>query len=100
TGDAGSIDVDSDGHDVTIGGMARVHASSSGGNGGALIIRGIAVNAATGSSITADGGSGQGGTVSVESRGQLTLSGTLHANNGDATFVYRCTATPCESPPV
>jgi hypothetical protein len=102
-GTGGEINLRSDSDDVVVAALATLMATdgASGGNGGRIDLEGIGVTANSGSTVRADGATGMFGMVYVEARGQLTLSGTV--NPGDVTggaFNYRCTASPCELPPV
>jgi len=93
-GPGGDIEVQSTGNDVVIGSLARLYATDGGqgGDGGVLSIAGATVTVASGSQLFADG-RGNPGTITIQSRDQMTLSGTMHATtNGSQRFVYRQTA--------
>jgi len=88
----GEVHLTSDGDTVSI--YGRVHATDGGsnGDGGSVGVAGVDVNAFSGSQIIADGGPAKGGDIDIEVRGTMVLSGTIHANNGNASFTYRDTA--------
>lgn len=89
-GEGGELILTSEGHDVYIGPLVNLKASATGGGqGGSIDIAGVAVTAASGSKIFADGAADQGGTITIEAREQMSLFGTLHATNGESTFSYR-----------
>jgi hypothetical protein len=101
-GQGGEVSLRSEGHDVTLGSHANVRVTDNGGGGtgGIVTIEGVAVTLASGSQVIADGGLDLGGVVQIEARGPLVLAGTMRAVDGRLEFTHRCTATPCEVPPV
>ena len=88
-GTGGQIHLTSQGNTLNV--YGRVHATDggSGGDGGSIEVAGADVNSYGGSQIIADGAPQKGGEITIEARGVMSLSGVVHANNGNATFVYR-----------
>jgi hypothetical protein len=78
---------------VVVGALAKLSATNGGssGAGGSVTMAGVAVNAAAGSQILADGTTTNGGVVQIESRETATLDGTVRATGGRVEFVYRTT---------
>ena len=99
-GQGGDVSLASDGGDVVVLDTAKLIAEGGArGEGGDISMSGAGVTADTGTRIEADGMTDKGGSIEIEARGPLALRGTIHATNGLATFIYRCTREPCETPP-
>jgi hypothetical protein len=92
-GEGGRLAVDSAGNDVVVAVQARLSATNGGssGPGGNVTIAGVAVTAAAGSQILADGTVTNGGLVHVQTRDTATLDGTVRATGGVVDVVYRST---------
>jgi hypothetical protein len=92
-GKAGMIEIDARGSNVTLGSQATLHSTGSGGGsaGGGVRLAGVDVTTNSATRIYANGAApDQGGAIEVESRGALTLAGTIQANSdGSLTFLYR-----------
>jgi hypothetical protein len=91
-GSGGALVVASGGGDITLAAPAQLKAGScvAGGAAGRIQVEGVSVTLASGSSLTADGSEG---TVTIQGRDVMTLSGTVHATGGVVDIVYR-TQTP------
>jgi hypothetical protein len=90
--DGGEVSIEARGSHVTLGERATLRANNqnNGGAGGSIEVSGVDITAASGSKVVADGATGAGGTISVESRGLITLTpDNMQASNGQMAFVYR-----------